>query len=74
MSDVTHWTREMWTKDLVFEVLIRKYMGSDMSEAMKAVMGQIPEIEDLRSFEDKVTLMYQGWVIMNDNLRPWMKR
>jgi len=67
------WTREMFTKDLVFEVLIRMHTGASESDALHAVMGRRPEYEELRAFADKVTLMHNGWVRMDANLRPWME-
>lgn len=66
---ITHWTREMWTKDLVFEVLIRAYMGANKDGAMRDILGRAPEYEDIKAFDEKVTLMYNGWVTVNMNIR-----
>lgn len=63
------WGREMWTKDLVFEVLIRQYMGEGWIEPMRDIMGRVPGPADTKGFYEKVSLMYNGWVHMNKNIR-----
>lgn len=66
-------TQETFTKDLVFEVLIRMHMGARQGEAMAAVMGHRPSDDEFCAFDNKVTMMYHGWVQMNENSRPWAK-
>lgn len=59
----------MWTKDLVFEVLIRERAGEDFVSIVREIVGREPVVEDMKSFIDKVMLMYGGWVQQNKNIR-----
>ncbi len=58
-----------YTKDEIFEILIRKHVGGELADAIMAVIGRYPTDDDYGEFERMVSLMHSGWVSMNGNIR-----
>ena len=58
----------MFTKDEVFEYLIRKYVDHS-TEAMTEVVGRPYTPEDFSLMDDSIRKMYGGWVAMNGRAR-----
>lgn len=63
----------MFTKDEVFEYLIRQKVD-DTLQAMKEVVGRPPTAEDFKVMDQTIGAMYDGWVAMNHRARRLGRR